>query len=60
MLFKKIKEIQLLDNNNLINFSSHLQFNNYSISGTVLNYVKRTEVLINVNESKVIQYYSRY
>jgi small subunit ribosomal protein S4 len=42
-----------------LNIPSHLQFDNVKNEGRILDYCSRNDVLINLNELLVIEYYSR-
>jgi ribosomal protein S4 len=37
----------------------HLEINNENLFGKIVSFVKRKDVLIRINELKVIEYYSR-
>lgn len=56
---KRMKRINLTRSRFHTLLPKHLQINNEKLVGTVLSPIKRKDVLIRINELKVIEYYSR-
>jgi small subunit ribosomal protein S4 len=50
---------QYLENNEIPNLPSHLDFNNEKCEGTINNYCSREDINFDLNELLVIEYYSR-
>jgi len=56
---KRMKRINLTRSRFHTLLPKHLQINNEKLIGTILSPIKRKDVLIRINELKVIEYYSR-
>lgn len=56
---KRMKRINLTRSRFHTLLPKHLQINNEKLTGTILSPIKRKDVLIRINELKVIEYYSR-
>jgi len=48
-----------LKNNRFLNLFSHLQFDSLKLEGVIQDYCKREDIILQLNELKVIEYYSR-
>lgn len=59
LILQRMKRLNLLDSHFNSLLPSHLELNAKEFSGKYLNSVKRKDVLLRINELKVIEYYSR-
>lgn len=59
LIKKRMKQINLLTSNFHTLLPAHLQLNLEALEGTFLSVVNRKDLLLQINELKVVEYYSR-